>query len=186
MKKLRCLLAIALSFVILAFTGCQESDFYDFVSDSTVVEGQQQEADSQAEDRGDSSSDGQGFAREQDGESEEISVEEDGYYTSKEAVALYIHEFGHLPDNFISKTKAREAGWDSSDGNLDEVLPGMSIGGSVFKNYEGQLPDADGRVWKECDINYQGGYRGAERIVFSNDGLVYYTGNHYETFEQLY
>ena len=92
----------------------------------------------------------------------------------------------HLPDNFVSKTKARNAGWDSKEGNLDEVLPGMSIGGSEFKNYDGQLPDAAGRIWTECDINYTGGYRGSERIVFSNDGLIYYTGDHYQTFEQLY
>ena len=101
-------------------------------------------------------------------------------------MALYIHTYGHLPNNFISKTKARNAGWDSSEGNLDEVLPGMSIGGSEFKNYDGQLPEAAGRTWTECDINYTGGYRGAERIVFSNDGLIYYTGDHYQTFEQLY
>ncbi len=116
----------------------------------------------------------------------EATVEEDGSYTSKEEVAAYIHVFGHLPGNFISKTKARAAGWDSSAGNLDEVCPGMSIGGSVFYNDEGILPEEDGRTWTECDINYSGGYRGAERIVFSNDGLVFYTGDHYQTFEQLY
>ncbi len=177
MKKLKCLLAIVLSFVILAFMGCQESDRSNSASEDTVAESQQTEA---------AEEDFEEAPEDYDEESESISVEEDGSYTSKEEVALYIHQFGHLPDNFISKTKAREAGWDNSKGNLDEVLPGMSIGGSVFKNYEGQLPESVGRVWKECDINYQGGYRGAERIVFSNDGLVYYTGDHYETFEQLY
>ena len=101
-------------------------------------------------------------------------------------MATYIHEFGHLPPNFISKTKARKAGWVSSEGNLQEVCPGMCIGGSVFYNDDGLLPDAKGRTWIECDINYEGGFRGAERIVFSNDGLVYYTGDHYKTFEQLY
>lgn len=115
-----------------------------------------------------------------------LSVDENGQYTSKDEVALYIHEFGHLPSNFISKTKARKAGWVSSEGNLDEVCPGMSIGGSEFHNDDGQLPDARGRTWKECDIGYTGGFRGAERIVFSNDGLVFYTGDHYKTFEQLY
>ena len=115
-----------------------------------------------------------------------VSVDEDGTYTTKDEVALYIHTFGHLPSNFISKTKAKKAGWDSSKGNLDKVLPGMSIGGSEFYNNEGQLPDAAGRTWTECDINYEGGYRGAERIVFSNDGLVFYTSDHYKTFEQLY
>lgn len=114
------------------------------------------------------------------------TVEKDGWYTSKEEVALYIHTYGRLPGNFISKTKARAKGWVASEGNLDDVCPGMSIGGSRFYNDDGKLPDKRGRQWTECDINYQGGYRGSERIVFSNDGLVYYTADHYETFERLY
>ena len=121
-----------------------------------------------------------GFARDTE------FVEQDGWYTSKEEVALYIHTYGRLPGNFISKTKARNRGWDASLGNLDEVCPGMSIGGSRYYNDDGQLPDKKGRQWTECDINYSGGFRGAERIVFSNDGLVFYTADHYETFEQLY
>ena len=84
------------------------------------------------------------------------------------------------------KSKARKAGWESEKGNLWDVLPGMSIGGSEFYNDEKLLPDADGRRWSECDIDYEGGYRNAKRIVFSNDGLVFYTGDHYKTFEQLY
>ena len=114
------------------------------------------------------------------------TVDEDGWYTTKDEVALYIHTYGHLPGNFISKTKARDRGWVASEGNLDEVCPGMSIGGSRYYNDDGQLPDKKGRQWTECDINYYGGYRGAERIVFSNDGLIFYTDDHYETFEQLY
>lgn len=116
----------------------------------------------------------------------QVAITEDGHYTSKDEVAAYIHEFGKLPSNFISKTKARAAGWESSQGNLDDVLPGYSIGGSQFYNDDGLLPDADGRTWTECDINYSGGYRGPERIVFSNDGLIYYTPDHYQTFERLY
>ena len=114
------------------------------------------------------------------------AIDEDGYYNSKDEVAAYIHEFGHLPGNYITKSKARKAGWVPSKGNLDKVCPGMSIGGDTFYNDEGELPDARGRTWKECDINYEGGRRGAERIVFSNDGLVFYTSDHYRTFEQLY
>lgn len=114
------------------------------------------------------------------------TISRDGSYTSKEDVALYLHTYGELPSNFISKTKAREAGWNPQEGNLDKVCPGKSIGGSVFYNDDGTLPDAPGRTWHECDINYQGGHRGPERIVYSNDGLVYYTPDHYQTFEQLY
>ncbi len=117
---------------------------------------------------------------------EELTVEEDGEYTSRDEVALYIHEFGHLPSNFITKKEAKKLGWESSKGNLDKVAPGMSIGGDYFGNYEGNLPEKKGRSYTECDINYEGGRRGAERIIFSNDGLVYYTNDHYKTFEQLY
>ncbi|MDO4621332.1 MAG: ribonuclease domain-containing protein [Eubacteriales bacterium] len=116
----------------------------------------------------------------------ELSVVEDGSYTSKDEVALYIHEFGHLPGNFISKRKAEKLGWDSREGNLWEVAPGKSIGGSRFGNYEGLLPEDDDRTYYECDIDYDGGYRGAKRIIYSDDGLVFYTEDHYKTFEQLY
>ena len=116
----------------------------------------------------------------------DLGIEEDGEYTSKEEVALYIYTFGHLPDNFITKKEAKSLGWESKEGNLAEVAPGKSIGGDYFGNYEGLLPEEDDRDYYECDINSDGGYRGAERIVFSNDGLIYYTEDHYESFELLY
>lgn len=115
----------------------------------------------------------------------EALVTEDGLYTTKDEVALYIHLYGHLPANFISKKEAQAAGWEG--GSLDPYFDGMSIGGDRFGNYEKLLPDAPGRKWTECDINtMHARSRGAERIVFSNDGLIYYTGDHYESFEQLY
>ncbi len=117
---------------------------------------------------------------------EENIPDEDGRYTTMEDVAAYIHHYGKLPKNFITKNKARDLGWDNSKGNLWEVSDEMSIGGDRFGNYEGILPEAEGRTWRECDINYAGGYRGAERIVYSNDGLIYYTNDHYESFTQLY
>lgn len=113
------------------------------------------------------------------------SLPEDGLYTTKDDVALYIHLYGHLPDNFITKDEARDLGW--SGGSLEPYAPGKSIGGSHFGNYEGLLPEADGRSYTECDINTMGAdSRGAERIVFSNDGLIYYTNDHYESFTLLY
>ena len=119
-------------------------------------------------------------------DAERTALAEDGSYTSPEDVAEYLHFYGHLPDNFITKNEARDLGWDSQAGNLDEVAPGMSIGGDTFGNREGLLPKADGRKYYECDVNYEGGYRGGERIVYSNDGLIFYTDDHYESFEQLY
>lgn len=105
-------------------------------------------------------------------------------YTSKEDVALFITLYHRLPDNFITKSEARELGWEG--GSLEPYAPGMCIGGDRFGNYEGLLPDGDGRYYTECDIDTLGkDSRGAKRIVFSNDGLIYYTDDHYESFEQI-
>lgn len=117
---------------------------------------------------------------------EETAPREDGAYISKDEVASYLHIYGRLPDNYITKKEAQELGWDSKKGNLDEVAPGMSIGGSYFGNYEGLLPKKKGRKYYECDLEYGGGYRGAKRLIYSNDGLIFYTEDHYKTFEQLY
>lgn len=120
------------------------------------------------------------------GAAESPGVSEDGSYCSKEEVALYLHTYGHLPDNYISKKEAQALGWDSKKGNLAEVAPGKSIGGSYYGNYECLLPRKDGRKYFECDLDYDGGHRGAKRLVYSDDGLIFYTEDHYKTFEQLY
>ena len=110
---------------------------------------------------------------------------EDGSYTSKEDVALYIHLYGHLPGNFITKKEAQKLGWGG--GSLEPYAPGKCIGGDYFGNYEGLLPEKKGRKYTECDIDTLGAKsRGAKRIIFSNDGLIYYTDDHYESFELLY
>ena len=113
------------------------------------------------------------------------TLPEDGTYTTKEDVALYIHLYGHLPDNFLTKKEAEKLGWPG--GSLEPYAPGMCVGGSRFGNYEGLLPEAEGRTYTECDIDTLGAEkRGAKRIVFSNDGLIYYTEDHYKSFELLY
>lgn len=121
-----------------------------------------------------------------DREEEVEDISEDGRYKTKEEVALYIHSFNKLPSNFITKKEASDLGWESSKGNLWDVTDQMSIGGDRFGNREKRLPIKEGRLYYECDLNYEGAYRGAERIVYSNDGLVYYTGDHYESFTLLY
>ncbi len=116
---------------------------------------------------------------------ETAQIDEDGAYTTKDDVALYIHTYGHLPDNFITKKDAQALGWPG--GSLEPYAPGKCIGGSRFGNYEGLLPEADGRTYTEYDIDTLGAdSRGAKRIVFSNDGLIYYTEDHYKSFELLY
>lgn len=122
----------------------------------------------------------------EEAQKETIEIEENEYYYNTEDVALYIHTYNKLPENFITKSEANEMGWDSQAGNLWEVANGYVIGGDDFGNREKLLPIKEGRKYYEADVNYEGGYRGAERLVYSNDGLIFYTEDHYESFEQLY
>ena len=109
-------------------------------------------------------------------------IDEDGSYTTKEDVALYIHIYGKLPSNFITKKEAEKLGW--TGGSLEPYAPGKCIGGNYFGNYEGKLPDGN---YKECDIDTLGKKkRGAKRLIYSDDGRIYYTEDHYESFTQLY
>jgi len=105
--------------------------------------------------------------------------------TGFDEVTEFIGQHGKLPDNFITKKEAKALGWDSSKGNLHEIAPGKSIGGDIYENRSGILPDAPDRTWIEVDINYDQGYRGAERLIISNDGLMYKTTDHYKSFQRI-
>ena len=175
-KWLQYFLASLLIFV-LTITGCgavEEKDNGN-TGDTAVSKTVESEPDTLPEE-----------ASEPDTPPEEASEPaEDGVYSSKDDVAQYIHIYGHLPSNFITKKEAEELGWEG--GSLEPYAPGKCIGGSHFGNYEGILPEKEGRTYTECDIDTLGAdKRGAKRIVFSNDGLIYYTEDHYESFELLY
>ena len=175
---------IALLFALLvALVGCS----------STSAQGTQTSAGSQsAVERGeDASATGQQDAAEDPAfpsvQSGDAAIDEAGTYTSKDEVALYLHTYGHLPSNYITKEEAEDAGWKTEGLTIDEACPGKSLGNNHYGNDEKKLPTAKGRTWQECDIDYNGGRsRGAKRLVYSNDGLIFYTEDHYETFEQLY
>jgi ribonuclease T1 len=113
-------------------------------------------------------------------------IDPEGHYSSQEEVALYLYRYGRLPENFITKREAADLGWVASKGNLWEVAKGKSIGGDRFGNREKLLPESAGRQYYECDVNYTGGFRGPERLVYSSDGLIYYTADHYQSYELLY
>ncbi|MBR1907285.1 MAG: ribonuclease [Clostridiales bacterium] len=116
---------------------------------------------------------------------QKAQIDENGTYDSAKDVALYIHTYNKLPPNYITKKEARSLGW--SGGSLEDYAPGKCIGGDYYGNYEGQLPEKKGRRYTECDIDTLGkSSRGAKRIVFSNDGLIYYTKDHYKTFTLMY
>ena len=115
-------------------------------------------------------------------ETAKVRVVEDAYYSSKDDVALYIHTYGKLPENFITKKEAKKLGWEG--GSLETYAPGKSIGGDYFGNYEGVLPEGN---YHECDIDTAGKRsRGSKRIVYDDKGNIYYTDDHYESFIQLY
>jgi len=194
MKRFTRLLFVVLSFaLLLAFTGCLESadkilglaseqsdNYTSFVFDSTSSALESVNTVSSEEVVSNDSNNSSII-------SEELSahIDEKGSYTSAADVGLYIHTYGKLPSNFITKNQARELGWEG--GGLEKYAPGKCIGGDRFGNYEGNLPTKKGRYYTECDIDTLGANsRGAKRIVFSNDGLVYYTEDHYENFTLLY
>ena len=192
---------IMMILMVASVVGCGAGEAYEtkMVELATIEETAEAESEAEIETEAEleteadvssiESSEDEEIVSEEAEDEDAVTVEEDGHYTSKEEVALYIHTYGKLPSNYITKKEAEELGWKKKDGEagqLHVVAPGMSIGGSKYGNYEGLLPDADGRKYYECDINYVKGNRGAERIVYSNDGLIFYTGDHYETFEQLY
>lgn len=109
-------------------------------------------------------------------------IEGESYDTAEE-VAAYLEKYGELPVNYLTKAEARELGWNASDGNLWDVAPGASIGGDYFGNFEGLLPE-DGD-YREADIEYEGDFRNAKRLVYSEDGYYYYTDDHYKSFEEI-
>ena len=107
-----------------------------------------------------------------------------GYYYDLSSVVLYIETYGELPANYITKSEARKLGWDG--GSVENYREGAAIGGDFFGNREGLLPEAEGRRYTECDIDTNGyGSRGSRRLVFSNDGLYFYTSDHYESFSEV-
>lgn len=175
MKKRICmLLAFMLTLLLTACGGTSQADRAGSAPAPTMAE--ETEAGTTEE---------PGEAEASDTGQREEGLSEDGTYTSKEDVALYLHLYGHLPADFITKKEARELGWEG--GSLEPYAPGRCIGGDRFGNYEGLLPEEDGRTYQECDIDTLGAdSRGAKRIVYSSDGLIYYTEDHYASFELLY
>lgn len=112
------------------------------------------------------------------------AVQRDEYYYDVEHVVLYLHTFGSLPHNYLTKSEAQQLGW--SGGSVERYREGAAIGGDRFGNREGLLPKASGRTYTECDIDTLGeSSRGAKRLVFSSDGLYFYTDDHYESFTEL-
>ena len=105
--------------------------------------------------------------------------------SKRTGVDLFLKYVGKLPVEYISKDYARSQGWRSKNGNLSDVLPGKVIGGDRYTNRDGKLPQAEGRVWYEADFDYTSGFRNDSRILYSSDGLIFVTYDHYKTFYEI-
>ncbi|WP_407405096.1 ribonuclease domain-containing protein [Chryseobacterium sp.] len=102
--------------------------------------------------------------------------------TNEKTVIDFVKKNHQLPNYYLTKNEAKKLGWIASKGNLCEALPGRAIGGDKFGNREKQLPL--GEQYYEADVNYHCGNRQTDRIIFTKNGNVYLTKNHYKTFEK--
>lgn len=190
-KKLWRLLSVlsTLLLVVLPIAGCDysytaesttETGTYTSISDTSRQENPKTDSSTQQDQTTATSS----TTKKQIDETDDY-LAKDGSYTSKEDVMNYLIQYGQLPDNFITKKEARKLGW--SGGSLEPYAPGKCIGGDYFGNYEEVLPVVSGRTYHECDIDtLNAKSRGAKRIIYSDDGQIYYTEDHYKTFTLLY
>ncbi|MDF7650726.1 ribonuclease domain-containing protein [Candidatus Pantoea formicae] len=105
--------------------------------------------------------------------------------TEANTVARWLEQHHKLPDLYLTKSEARRQGWNPSKGDLCNVLPGRAIGGDRFSNREQRLPMQPGRQWYEADVNYDCGHRDADRLLYSSDGLIFLTTDHYRSFKQV-
>lgn len=199
MKKKLLALLLALTFV-LALAGCRTVDTVKLVETSVTT--LQELADAALSDETEAPGSGDQFVTAESPEeppeeapqdeaapADEVSetadtVGEHTYYYDVGHVVLYLDTYGHLPENYITKDEARALGWEG--GSVEVYQEGAAIGGDRFGNREGLLPEQTGRSYTECDINTDGAdSRGAERLIFSNDGLYFYTSDHYASFTEL-
>ena len=194
LNKKKLMLAAAALLLILVVSLVSGQGFVDTLLDFAGIGGYEDQTDlpnkpdtgtTDPDNSGSGSGSGQTGTTDKPGSGTESKLDENGKYYSAEDVGRYLYEYGKLPANFITKTEARKLGWEG--GSVEKFKPGYAIGGDTFANREGTLPKADGRKYFECDIDTNGSKpRGTKRIVYSNDGLIYYTDDHYETFTLLY
>lgn len=194
------ILALLLALTLLVLGGCTVRDMVQVVGVSTTT--LQELADAALSDETEAPESGDQFVtaespaetpaeapQDEAAPADEVSettdtVGEHTYYYDVDHVVLYLDTYGHLPENYITKDEARALGWEG--GSVEVYQEGAAIGGDRFGNREGRLPEAKDRHWYECDVNYAGGFRGAERLLFSCDGLIYYSDDHYQTFSLCY
>lgn len=177
-------MALLLALTLLVPGGCTVRDTVQIVESSVTT--LQELADAALSEETEAPESGEQFVTAEDPEVTQTAdtVGEHGYYYDAEHVVLYLDAYGHLPDNYMTKEEARALGWEG--GSVEAYQAGAAIGGDRFGNREGLLPEETERTYTECDINTLGAdSRGAERLIFSNDGLYFYTSDHYASFTEL-
>ena len=96
----------------------------------------------------------------------------------------WIANIGELPKYYASYEYALSKGWRPRKWPSN-FIPNQMITRGQYFNDDGHLPSAPGRVWFEADINYKLGKRNSQRVLWSNDGLIFVTYDHYETFYEI-
>lgn len=116
------------------------------------------------------------------------AVEESGLYTTRDSVAAYLCKFDKLPSNYVDKNEGISL-YETKTGNTFSkwnfnpwTTLGVMIGGDVFENREGLLPSGS---YHEADVDYSAKNRGTKRLIYQSDCVIYYTADHYETFNRL-
>lgn len=123
------------------------------------------------------------------------AIEESGEYTTKDSVAAYLCKFDKLPSNYVGKNEGKDL-YESSTGNTFSkwnfnpwTTIGVMIGGDDFNNYASDpdyyhenLPEGE---YYEADVDYSGSNRGTKRLIYQSGCIIYYTADHYETFDLL-
>ena len=116
------------------------------------------------------------------------AVEESGLYTTKDSVAAYLCKFDKLPNNYVGKDEGVSL-YESKTGNTFDkwnfnpwTTIGVMIGGDVYENHDGQLPSGS---YHEADVDYSAKNRGTKRLIYQSDCVIYYTADHYETFNKM-
>ncbi len=92
---------------------------------------------------------------------------------------------GKLPEYYISRMDAKKLRRNPKNNYLDDSASGYMLYGGQYFNRNGHLPEKQGRIWYEADIDYMSGKRNSKRILFSNDGLMFITYDHYQTFVEI-
>lgn len=117
---------------------------------------------------------------------EDIEAIEAGNATNNgtDGADYWLKYYGSLPDYYISSAQLEALGWEYGD-RPSKFAPGKMLGGGIYDNEDRKLPHRIGRIWREADINYTPGKRNRHRILWSNDGLIFVTYDHYHTFYEI-